>query len=325
MTDRAAKLLTVIVNFRTADLAFQSADALMRTTAKIPGVRLVIVDNHSEDGSFARLDQAVRQSSWRDRAEVIQTERNGGFGYGNNFAIRRNLASSQPAEYFYLLNPDAFPEGDAVERMLLFLDHNPKVGIVGSLVQQPDKAPHLGGFRFPSLFSEFETALALDPVSRLLKNWIVAMPVPEQTGPVDWVTGASLMIRGETLEKVGLFDETFFLYLEETDLCRRAKQAGILTYVVHDSVVTHIGGVSTGTRNLSRRMPRYWFDSRLHYLDKHHGKMYRHAANAAWVAGRLMWHARNLIQRKNSDYPNLMFWDFIRYNFLPVGRRQDSD
>lgn len=319
------KLLTVMVNFRTAEMTFQSADALMRATATIKGARLVIVDNHSEDGSFEWLDRAVRQSSWKDRAEVLQTERNGGFGYGNNFAIRRNLASAEPADYFYLLNPDAYPEGDAVERMLLFLDQNPKVGIAGSLVQQPDKVPHLGGFRFPSLFSEFETALALDPVSRLLKDWIVAMPVPEQTSQVDWVTGASLMIRRETLQKVGLFDETFFLYLEETDLCQRARRAEILTYVVHDSVVTHIGGVSTGTRNLSRRMPRYWFESRQYYFDKHHGKVYRHAANAAWIAGRLMWHARNLVQKKNSDYPSRMLWDFIRYNYPPSGRRSGSD
>ncbi len=81
---------------------------------------------------------------------------------------------------------------------------------------------HATAFRFPSIASEFESAIRFGPVSRLLKSRRVPMEHVDETQPVDWLAGASLMMRRTVLDEIGLFDETFFLYFEETDLCRRA-------------------------------------------------------------------------------------------------------
>ena len=81
----------------------------MAATETLPDARLVIVDNDSQDGSFEKLRDAVAARPWKSRAEVLQSGHNGGFGAGNNFGIRHNLSSNDPADYFYILNPDAFP------------------------------------------------------------------------------------------------------------------------------------------------------------------------------------------------------------------------
>src|SRR5690606_31205032 len=101
-----------------------------------------------------------------------------------------------------------------------YLDSHPEVGFAGSHIHGEDGAPHTTAFRFPSIASEFEGAAKTGPVSKLLKNAIVAPPLPTQTTRVDWLAGASVLMRQKVLDRIGLFDETFFLYFEETDLCR---------------------------------------------------------------------------------------------------------
>ena len=95
----------------------------------------------------------------------------------------------------------------------------------------------------------------------MLADHVVPLPVPDQSGAVDWLAGASMMMRAEVLEQIGLFDEEYFLYFEETDLCRRAALAGWPTHYVVESRVTHIGSVSTGMK-VWDRIPEYWLDSR---------------------------------------------------------------
>jgi N-acetylglucosaminyl-diphospho-decaprenol L-rhamnosyltransferase len=316
------KLLTVIVNYRTAESTLQAAEAWRRATQDLADARLVIVDNHSEDGSFERLTHALAERTWTDRVEVLASGRNGGFGYGNNVALRRNLASAERAEFFYLLNPDAFPEPDAIERLLTFLEEHPEAGIAGSAINEPGHVPHPSAFRFHTWLSELENGIAFRPISWLLAGSIVAMPVPKETCQVQWVGGASMMIRRSVLEKVGLFDERFFLYFEETDLCRRAAQAGFSSHFVKDSVVTHVGGASTGMTDTRKKpIPEYWFQSRNHYFDKHHGRIYRYAASLAWASGRAFLQARYAIQRREDRFPQRALRDFCRHSFLPTSRK----
>lgn len=314
------KLLGIIVNYRTAEMTLEAATAFVRSMDEVGDARLTIVDNDSKDGSFEALQEAVAKRRWAGRVEVVASGHNGGFGFGNNVAIRRNLESADRADYFYLLNSDAFPQPGAVRRLVEFLDDHRYVGIAGSYIEGPDKVPHHTAFRFPSLLGELEAGLALGVASRALADWIVALPLPERTQQVEWLAGASMMIRRQVLEKVGLFDETFFLYFEETDLCRRAMLAGYPTYYVRDSVVTHIGSVSTGMKDNTRRMPKYWFDSRRHYFRKHHGARYLHGANLAWTAGHALWTVRKHLQRKPDPHPPRLLRDFVRHNFVPFGK-----
>ena len=202
-------------------------------------------------------------------------------------------------------------------KLVDFLDNHAYVGIAGSYIEGPDGVFHHTAFRFPSLISELEAGLGFGPASKLLKDWIVPLPMPERTQQVDWLAGASMMIRRQVLEKIGLFDETFFLYFEETDLCRRSLVAGWPTYYVKDSVVVHIGSATTGMKDKARPMPRFWFDSRKHYFEKHHGPLYLRASNVAWAGGHLLWQVRKVIQRKRRPHPPGLLRDFIKHNFFP--------
>lgn len=312
------KLLGVILNYRTPDMTIEAARALAVALECVPDSRFVIVDNHSEDGSFDKLRAAVTAEPWRDRCEVIESPRNGGFGYGNNFAIRRCMESDDPAEYYYLLNSDALPRPDAVERLVKFMDSHRYAGIAGSYVEGPDGAYHETAFRFPSLFSELEAQAGVGPISRLLSDWIVALPKPDRTMLVEWTAAVSMILRRETLAKVGLFDEEFFLYFEETDLCRRAAVAGFPTYYVRDSVVSHIGSASTGMKDKSKPMPRYWFEARAHYLRKHHGDRYLAVSNVAWITGRALRAVRYALEMKPDHIGRpRMTRDFLAFNFNP--------
>jgi GT2 family glycosyltransferase len=138
----------------------------------------------------------------------------------------------------------------------------------------------------------------------------VAQPIPEATTRVDWLAGASLMMRQDVLDRIGLFDETFFLYFEETELCHRAASAGFPTDYVRESSVTHIGSVSTGMKTW-RRMPHYWFDSRLYYFTKVHGRYYAALATISLVFGSILWRLRLLVQRKDRADPPRFLRDLM--------------
>lgn len=290
-TASAPTVLTVLLNWRTAEMTLKAAEAAARAMEGVAG-EIVVVDNDSGDGSFERLASALQDSP---RFRVVQSGHNGGFGAGNNVGIGLGLTGGGRPDYVYILNSDAFPAPDAIRLLLAYLEAHPKVGFAGSYIHGPDQEAHQTCFRFPSVASELEVAARTGPISRLLAHRTVALPVPEATGKVDWLAGASLMMRDSVLRDIGLFDETFFLYFEETDLCRRAAEAGWPTHFVRESRVEHIGSVSTGMK-VWRRVPGYWFDSRWHYFRKVGGTKYAAAATLAHLAGGLILRFRRLVR-----------------------------
>lgn len=287
-------VLTIILNWRTAEMTLHAVEAAHREMAGIAG-EIVVVDNDSGDGSFEQISAGIRDAGFA-RVRVLQAGRNGGYGAGNNVGFRAGLSDGRRPDYFYVLNSDAFPDKGAVAALVAYLEANPSVGLAGSYIHGPDGDPHGTAFRFPSILGEFEGSARLGPVSRLLASHVVAMPLPEETRPVDWLAGASVMIRQSVLDRIGLFDEAYFLYFEETDLCLRARRAGWPTVYVRESEVTHIGSVSTGMGRWTRT-PGYWFDSRQRYFTVNHGRAYAAAATAACVAGHLVWKIRKTLTR----------------------------
>lgn len=320
-------LLTVILNYKTPDMTLQSAQAALRELEGLDG-HVVIVDNDSGDGSFEAIKAELARPEWpSDRIEVVQSGHNGGFGAGNNFGIRHGMAR-RVYDYVYILNSDAFPDPGSIRALLNHLQINRQTGLAGSYIHGPDGDPHLTAFRFPSIWGELEGAARVGAVSKMLEKHIVPLPIPEVSGPVDWLAGASMMIRREVLEQVGLFDETFFLYFEETDLCLRAAHVGWRTDYVRDSEVTHIGSVSTGMKTWTR-MPGYWFDSRLYYFRRNHGGFYAAMATLAHVTGALIWRLRRLIGGKTRRDPKWFLWDLIKHYctavLTPNSRERRSD
>ena len=320
-----SRLLTVILNWRTPDMTLRSAEAALLAMQGIDGA-LVIVDNESGDGSFEKMTSEVARRGWDigpHRVRVLQSGHNGGFGAGNNFGIRAGLPDGTRPDYFYLLNSDAFPAPDAIRLLLQHLQAHPQTGFAGSFMHGPDGDPHRTAFRFPSITSEFEGQIRLGPVSRLLGRWVVAQPIPEQTTRVDWLAGASIMMRRKVPDEIGLFDEAFFLYFEETDLCRRAALAGWPSDYVVESRVAHIGSASTGMKTWTR-IPQFWLDSRLHYFTKNHGRLYAVLATLAALAGGSLWRLRLLVQRKDRGDPPRFLRDLAAHHLRHAFRSKGN-
>lgn len=298
----------VILNWRTSGMTVKATEAALVAMEGIDGA-ITIVDNDSQDGSFEAMTEATR--GW-PRVRVLQSGRNGGYGAGNNHGIRAGLPDGSKADFVYVLNSDAFPAPDAIRALLDYLEAHPDVGFAGSHIHGPDGEPHTTAFRFPSVASEFEGAAQTGPISRLLRSSIVALPMPGRTTRVDWLAGASVLMRRAVLDEIGVFDERFFLYFEETDLCRRAAKAGWPTVYVVESRVMHIGSVSTGMKEW-RRVPGYWFDSRKLYFEKNHGRVYALAATLAHVAGLAIHRLRMAVQRRKPRTPPYFLRDLVKH------------
>ncbi|WP_114967237.1 glycosyltransferase family 2 protein [Alkalilacustris brevis] len=306
--DPGPRLLSVILNYRTAEMTLHAAEAALQAMEGIAG-GLVIVDNASGDGSFEKISAEAGRRGWTrgGRVRVIAAPHNGGYGAGNNLGIRAGLPDGTQPDYIYLLNPDAFPDPDAIRKLLDAMQADPALGLTGSYIRGADDRPHRTAYRFHSIVSEFEGAARLRPISWMLARHKVAPRVPSAPCRVDWVQGASLMIRARALHDTGLFDENFFLYYEETDLCRRAQAAGWAVGYRPESRVEHIGSVSTGINTRTQRIPGYWLDSRHYYFLRNHGRAYAAAATMAHIAGGLLWRLRMVLTgRRRRDPPRLL-------------------
>ncbi|WP_425045860.1 glycosyltransferase family 2 protein [Primorskyibacter sp. S87] len=313
MTAGNPKLLTIILNYRTPELTLRATEAALHEMTDLDG-EILIVENGSADNSLGMLQDQVDKRGWAadGRVRVVDAGRNGGFGAGVNFGIRTGLNSGEAPDFYYLLNSDAWPDAGAIRVLCDFLINHPKAGMAGSYIHGEEGEPHRTAFRFPSAAGEFEMAARTGVVSRLFQNAIVPIEIPKSTTRIDWTAGASLMIRRAMIDEIGGFDETFFLYFEETDLCLRAARAGWEVYYLPDSSVAHIGSASTGMKSWDRTPP-YWFDSRLHYFRKNHGSLYAGVATMARLAGSAIYGLRRLISGKPQADPDRFMGDLAAH------------
>jgi len=313
----ASTVLCILLNFRTPDMTLRAAEAALADLHAVGG-ELVIVDNASGDGSYAQIAQEVAARGWAadGLVRVVASPVNGGFGAGNNIGLAMRLSDGQRPDYYYILNSDAFPDAGCTRALMDHLDSHPHAGIACSHVRGEDDVVHTTAFRFPSIAGELVGAARLGLIERLLPDAPVPMPQPQACMRVDWSAGASMMLRATMLDAVGTFDETFFLYFEETDLCLRAARAGWSCWYVPDSRVVHIGSVSTGMKT-KRRMPSYWYDSRRHYFIKNHGRAYAAVALLAHLAGGVLHRLRvGLAGRKPQD-PRWFLRDLMAHAATP--------
>ncbi|MCX7596849.1 MAG: glycosyltransferase family 2 protein [Fischerella sp.] len=320
--DNLSRLLVVILNYRTPQLTIACLRSLVDEVRSLPGTRVVVVDNASGDGSVAQIQTAIATESWSEWASLLPLEHNGGYAFGNNAAIRLGLESTNPPPYFLILNPDTIVRPGAIEALVNFMDEHPDVGIAGSRLEDPDGTPQRSAFRFHTIFSELDSGLRLGVVTKLLSRWVVAPPVREDTYQTDWVSGASMIVRREVFESVGLLDEKYFLYFEEVDFCLQARKAGWSCWYVPASRVVHLVGQSTGVNNPNqepKRLPKYWFDSRRRYFVKNHGWLYAALADATWLFSFLLWRWRRVIQRKPDTDPPHLIGDFLMNSIFMKG------
>ncbi|MCB4858160.1 glycosyltransferase family 2 protein [Sphingobium sp. PNB] len=320
---RQSPVLIAVVNYRTDGLVVDCLSSLAGEIETYTQARVVIVDNASSDGSAERIEDAIRNRGWSDWASLVRSERNGGFAYGTNLAIASAPAGFVPS-FIWLLNPDTRVRPGALHALIGFMRAHPQAGIAGSLIEDADGIVWPYAFRFPSIASEIERGARLGLVSRLLRHAAVLRRVGERPTRVDWVSGASMMIRAGVLDAIGPLDEDYFLYFEETDFCLRANRVGWQCWYVPDARVLHIAGQSTGLTGkgaVVSRLPRYWFESRRHYFVKNHGRAYAVCADLAWMTVHAAWRLRRKLQSLPDPDPAHLLSDFLACSALRAKAR----
>lgn len=307
-------LLVVIVNYRTAKLTIECLQSLVGEIKTLFNVKVVVVDNNSGDGSVEQIQTAINSYKWQDWASLIASEHNGGYAYGNNLAIRHALLSANKPDYILLLNPDTIVRPNALKILVDFMNDHPQVGIAGSRLEDPDETPQHSAFRFHTIWSELDSGLRLGIISKLLQKKIIAPPVSNEACQTDWVAGASMIIRQEVFEAIGLLDEEYFMYYEEVDFCLQANRSGWSCWYVPESRVVHLVGQSSGvtvTKVRPKRRPQYWFDSRKRFFLKNYGFLYAVLADGLWLTGFVLWKLRQNLQRKTDNDPPYLLQDFF--------------
>ncbi|HEY7774349.1 MAG TPA: glycosyltransferase family 2 protein [Marinagarivorans sp.] len=309
----SCEFLVVIVNYGTPKDVVDCLASLKAEIATVDGA-VVVVDNCSPDDSVSVIEAAIEASEWSSWAQVVKAGKNGGFAYGNNLAVRPAMSLDKPPKYFHLLNPDTLVEPGALSALRDFLEANPRVGIAGSR-QKIYEGDWNNAFRFPCFLSEVDRGLQFGPFSKVVKKHLVLRQMSLKNEVVDWVSGASMIVRREVFDDVGLMDENYFLYYEETDFCLNASRAGWDTWHVPNSVVFHKVGASTGVKasNPVKRIPSYVFQSRSYYFKKNYGVLYALFVDSSFIlavcGGRLI----NFVFRRKRQAVPFLLRDSICY------------
>jgi GT2 family glycosyltransferase len=304
----------VIVNYRTPELTARCLAALEREKRRLPKLRAVVVDGGSGDGSADVLSKTVADPQFSEWVSFLPLAINGGYGWANNQAILGLAREPNPPEFIHILNPDAEVSEGAVMRLVEEMQAQPRCGAAGSQLLSPDGRAVPSAFRFPSIGRELVAAAGSEALGRLLGIASTVVKVNENA-EVDWVSGASVMLRSKTLRDAGLFDDGFFLYFEEVELMHRMKSKGWSVRHVPESRVVHIEGASAGGP-AARAQPRTWYESRRRYFALTRGRMSLVAANLARVVGRAVGLAKDMV-RPSDGGDATRIGDLLRSGFWP--------
>jgi N-acetylglucosaminyl-diphospho-decaprenol L-rhamnosyltransferase len=313
------RLLVVIANYKVAHLTIDCLRSLAEEIGQVPGTHVAVCENGSGDDSAQRIQRAIDEGGWNVWCTLTVVSPNLGFTGGNNIILRPALQSSDLPQYVLLLNADTIVHKSALLRLLNFMDEHPQVGIAGSRQEYPDGSPQRSAFRFPSALSEFESGICLGPVSRILRRWLVAPPVPTHACERDWVGGACMIIRREVLEGIGVLDQGYYTHYEDVDFCFNARKAGWAVWYVPTSRITHFVGQSTGiTVKNPKRFPPYYFEARRRYFLKNYGAVQAALADLGLICGLTLRRLRGLFGKK-FDTPPYYLYDSVMHSVFLTG------
>ena len=281
-----SSVFVVIVNYRTGSLTIDCLASLASEVVDLRGGKVIVVDNASGDGSAALISDAILERGWQGWAELIELPRNGGFAYGNNHAIRRARSHQPSLLAVVCLNPDTRVLPGAIALLIDALERRPDAGIIGSSIEDEHGRVQRTAHPFHSPWSELDSGAQFGLITRLVGKRSLGRPVGQRAEACDWVSGACMAVRTEVFDRIGMLDEGYFLYFEETDFCLRARRAGWSCWYVPEARVIHFEGASTGIRDARRRRAAYWFDSRRRFFARAHGILGLIAADLLWSIGR---------------------------------------
>jgi N-acetylglucosaminyl-diphospho-decaprenol L-rhamnosyltransferase len=283
----------IIVNWNTRELLRPCLTSIVQNTVPIRG-EIIVVDNASRDGSTEMVAQQF------PAVHLVANTRNVGFAAANNQGLGR--ASGR---YLLLLNSDTIVLPGAIEEMVRYMDAHPQVGALGPRLLNEDRSAQLSVYPFPHLVRDALVFLEVKnwPLVGTLARWYGDRRnarLSAQTGDVDWVMGACLMLRREALDKVGLLDDGFFFGTEEIDLCYRLRQRGWSVAFLATAAIVHLGGQSWSTISATRLI--WFYTARLRYYRLHHPR-WEYLTLRAAIALAAMQHIIALLLRHRLSGP----------------------
>lgn len=229
---------TIIVSYNTYALTREAIEAALAAASGMEH-EVIVVDNASPDGSAERLRTDFPEERFPN-VTVIAARENAGFAAANN----RGAAVAR-GRILYFLNSDTIARRDSTRILCSFLQAHPEAGAVGPRVFNADGTDQASTAEFPSAGRLLRYHL---PVLDALRGRDRRRDaVPETTGPVDIVKGCALAMTQQAFDEVGGWDESYFLYAEETELCHQLARRGYTNYVVREAEIVHLGGASAAT------------------------------------------------------------------------------
>lgn len=318
-TQANVDLSVIIVNWNTRDLLAECLRSIVRSQGldfrfQEPGAssqrqetltpdpcplttEIFVVDNASSDGSAAMVRELF---PW---VRLIESPNNLGFAAGNNLALRHATG-----QYILLLNPDTVVTEGAIERLWQVLAAQPAAGIAGAQLLNADDSPQMSVGVYPSLWSELPLVnRRLNPMRSTRQLSTARSDLIVQS--VDWVSGACLMIKRQVVETIGLLDENFWLYTEETDWCYRARAAGWNVLSVPDVKIYHLARAASGQRHVFTML--HFYQSRIRFARKHYGAAHAVVMKQVLRTKAAIWRRRPARSPLRGAYPDLTDEDVI--------------
>lgn len=224
------KLSIITLNYKTKETTLaclESVYSVYKKECDRKEIEHLIVDNDSQDGSVEFLKKEIIKKKLR-HVQLIPNTENAGFGKGNNVGVKKSKG-----RYVLFLNSDTVTKDKGFLAMTDFFDTHQKLAIMGAKLIYPDGSMQLSAWKFYTPFNAFLMLLGLERFGFLSEKATDAVPV-------DWVSGACMMVRKNIFEKIGMFDEKIFMYMEDMEICYRAKKQGYTTYFFPKAMVSHI-------------------------------------------------------------------------------------
>jgi GT2 family glycosyltransferase len=236
------KLSIIIINYNTQKL-LEACVALIKKNLQLTNYEIIVVDNDSQNFSEQILKKTL------PKITIIRSKQNLGFGKANNLA-----AKQAQGEYIWFLNSDTkLPSNNHVEDLVTFLDIHKEYAAIGPLVVDKKGTPQLSQFGyFPAVWRMVVEKFARRQVNKKSQRanhwaWLNADYLPLMSRDVDWISGAAMMVRKEMFNDVGGFDNQYFLYYEDVDLCRKFNANNLKIRFFNDAKIVHYEGASTSS------------------------------------------------------------------------------
>lgn len=260
MQNKKVQVSIVIVNYRVEDEIIACIYSILKSNPKA-SIEIIVVDNDEKSKLKAKLKEKFKKVIY------IKSQRNLGYSKGNNLGVKHSKGN-----FLFFLNPDTIVLPQAVDKLVEFLKKEKEAGIISPLLLDANDMPYQQGSRELGILQGLVALSFLNklfPNNPISKKYFLCDWDKKNTKEVDVIPGTAFMIRRDLFNEIEGFDDQFFLYFEEFDLCKRIRKLGYKIFILPSARVRHVWGASTKKSDLN--LNNIFRKSRFYYFNKHYG------------------------------------------------------